>query len=769
MLELLVTLSILSPPLFWGLFDMRAKSQDQYDADRTSHQLVFPTNVTEKQVQAVIRSIGSNLRDNKFTGDPSIVFEVHSSERGIQHLLRVPSRDAEYLLDQVEGHLPGIDIVPVEKAVQPSYNHGVRLFMTNPERTLRFDNTADYSTKILKSLLTTGSETVTLQWIAYHSDRPKLIESDQGLAKSKPSLFDVVVRGTKATKDEVADRREKVNDQIFTVVGRIAASAATEARAKELVLKVTRAITSENGAANRLYSKPIPLGKLNPMVHGAVTPFNKGNMFSASELVAYLGWPVGDPQIQGLSQGVARRIPPTEAVSRVGRQIGWSNIPGINRPIAQSYDYANLNTLFAGMIGSGKSVGMSNSFHDDVSNGYGAIVIDASASESPQSLANRALDSIPKWRADDVIRVHVLADADHPVGFDPINQGAGRGAIDQITGVFTSLYPDIATGVSVRDLLHHGLWTIIDHGGLNLIDLGVLIRPQTSAEVAWADAIIKKITDPDLREFWKRMEKIGRGGPKQTEWDRYVDPLYRRLWQLVGRPEIRNMIGQSSNSLNWEEILTQNKIVVISLAGLPKDSAELLGSLLVETLWTTAQRLSPERGNALYLDEFQVTANIKNGLDDLLNRGRKHNLWVTLGTQFISELPKKTKTAIFNNVGTRIIYRTSYEEAHMWRQEFGSELLSDYDFQHARVHEAIAQIPDSSGRSIVTIKARPPQEPTGAASYIASRSRARYGRPVEEVRKEIAARRTPAKVQPQTTKPVGKGVYDVPDEPGDQS
>lgn len=762
MLELLAALGILSASSLGALFHMRSKSQKEFDADRVAVSLIFPSGVTEQQVQAAIRSIGSNLRDNKLTGDPSIVFELIATERGITHQLRVPSRDASYLFGQLEVHLPGIEITPIEKLPDASYDYGLQLSLTDPGRTIRVSSAVEYATKIIKSVQTDHpGQRVTLQWIIFNTSKVK------GQVSGKSSLTKALIFGVEPSKDELSDRHAKAIEQNYTAVGRIGVRAKTPDEARALAKEVLRALTSENNE-NRFFSKEIQFKSLDETINGANSVQVRQIQFTVSEFSAFMGWPIGDPQIPGLTQGVARRIAPTEAVARSGgRFLGWSNIHGPKlRPIHLEYDYADLNSIYAGMIGSGKSVGMANAFYDDVHTGKGGIIIDASGSESPQSLANRGLGYVPRNRVEDVIRIAVVQDADHPVAFDPLNQGAGLGAIDQIEGVFTSLYPEIASGVSVRDLLHHGLWTIIAHGGLTLVDLGALIRPKNDAEKNWANSIIKAVRDPDLREFWERMELTGRGSndtKKKSDWERYTDPLYRRLWQLVGRPEIRNMIGQSGVGLNWEDVLTNNKIVIVSLSGLPKESAELLGSMLVQTLWTTAQRLEPEIGNGLYLDEFQVTSNIKDGLDDMLNRGRKHKLWTTLGTQFLADLPPKTKNAIYNNVGTRIVYRTSADEAAMWRRQFANDQLKEFDFIHARPHEAVAQIPNISGKSVVTIKARPPAEPTGAGPAAVHRSRQKFGTPVAQVREQIIARRIaePVHAKPSNRKPTGKGPYDA--------
>src|SRR4051812_28214523 len=59
--------------------------------------------------------------------------------------------------------------------------------------------------------------------------------------------------------------------------------------------------------------------------------------------------------------------------------------------------------------------------------------------------------------------------------------------------------------------------------------------------------------------------------------------------------------------------LSANKILLVSLAGLLTETASLLGTLLVNALWTAAQTISSEKANFLYLDEFQLKTRLPMG------------------------------------------------------------------------------------------------------------------------------------------------------------
>lgn len=741
------TLPFLLP---YSIRKIKVRSQRSYDESRLIYDVVLPTGLSEDRVQAFLRAVGGNLRTGmgRWYGTPTIAFETHYTDKGIYHRLRVPESIAGYIVAELQTSVPGVDVTPVEDEEPVVWTDGVELAMSNGARTLRIANVKDMAARILGSVpMVETDEHVVLQWVISHSDRKKQTSKDR-VASSDFSIWRAVILGTQAGQPEVQDRKAKESEQNFTAIGRVGV-VAEPARARQLIAGVVRALRAENDD-NHIVPKPL---RDVTAVESASTPLMLGCQFTVSELTPMIAWPIGDPVIPGLRQGATRRLPATEAISRTGRVLGHSNIPGRERPIAISYDEVDKHEIVIGMVGSGKSVLMANSAAQDMQHGYGVIVLDASPSVSPQSLYNRALGLVPPERVGDVITINVAEDVDYPVAFNVLDQG--RGAIDQVTGVFESLYPEVASGVSVRDLLYHGLATLIEAGGYTLVDLAYLISPRNDAERKWADQVISSVSDPELKDFWNRDDiKIRSDKKREAEWSRYVAPLHRRLWQLAGRPEARHMLGQTKSKIDLEQVLRENKILLISLAGLPSETAELLGTLITDSLWTAAQGLTPEKGNGFYLDEFQVSARLKSGLESMLRLARKHKLWLCMGTQYTHTLKPDLKQAIKNSTGTRIIFETGADEASIWRRELPVKGIEEHDFISLPKYTAIAQIAGLGRNSPVTFKALPPLPETGVASAILQRSRSLYGRPIAEVKHEITDRRQPRSITGNSSRPM---------------
>lgn len=309
-------------------------NQIKHDMDREPFEIVFPIDLHAEAARAALNSMGkvNNIKQPRHGGTPTRVFVVTTTDRGFVHYLLLPSHEIEYMTQQM-SHIDGIDLIPEstelttdEKKAPPTYRRAVRVRMRHPEMLLRINDIERHSTRLLKAMQTDFSgERVTIQLIITRSDE---VKSDT--AKAAISLTQALVSGRKAFE---SDSKVKYSDeQTFVVAMRIAADAESDERANQLIAKVLRALQAEN-AGNAVYATDIK----NPTweVENATTPTDGwGLLLTTSELLAFLGWPIGDPNIEGLHQGTARRFPATEAISRTGLVFGDSDVPGRKRPVA---------------------------------------------------------------------------------------------------------------------------------------------------------------------------------------------------------------------------------------------------------------------------------------------------------------------------------------------------------------------------------------------------------------------------------------------------
>ncbi|MEA9986268.1 type IV secretory system conjugative DNA transfer family protein [Subtercola sp. RTI3] len=649
----------------------------------------------------------------------------------------VPRNEAEYIANQLRTQIPGLTVAEDTERPTLEWNYVLEVGMARPSRTLRITNAKDLSASLLASVQALGEdETILTQWIVSPAKHEQLPSKQSAPVTHDFHVTQALTGKQLAQNDEIEDRRTKLSEHNFIALGRIATVAKDEKTAKNLAYRITKSLAGAHSHSNRFVTRGGDKKKGSDQVNNAETPLTFTAQFGISELKAILAWPIGRPFVTGLPAGSTRHLFATEDVPRVGRILGDSNYPGHERAIALDYTYAIQHMYVGGKTGTGKTVLMANSFAQDVANGYGAIVVDASNSVSSESMFSRALSYVPANRMDDVIIVNVAEDLTNPVGINILDQGNPRIVADQIKDLFASMYQD-TSGVWTKQLLFHGLYTLAERKGMTFVDLMPLLNPQTKTEIAWSDDLIRSVKDKELRNFWQRWQNFSQG-----ERDRYTQPLLNRIWQLVSRPEARNIIGQSVSSFQMKEVLADNKILLISLSGLPSDTAGILGTLLVNAIWTAAQTMTPEKPNFLYLDEFQVMTKLPLGLDDMLNRARKHKLGVVMGTQYLEDITPELRNAVINNARSRVIFQSSSKEARTWKSEFRD--LDENDFMRIRQYEAVAQLATSSGvMAPVTMKTRPPQPSSGFAGRARQLSQERYGRAIGDVEAEMVSRRAP--------------------------
>jgi hypothetical protein len=729
---------------------MQFKSQVTRDRHRDTYLVTFPSDLDAERTLAWLRSISGTLpkRSGGAFSKDTLVFETWATSSGITHRLMTPRSASEYIAAQLRTHGRGVTVTKDDTRPTVDWTAGVSVGMSSPLRQLRIPRHSDLAASLLGSIQALqGDEMVMIQWVLSPAPFETPPSKEVGSMSAEFSVKSALIHGPRqATGDEVTDRRSKLDEQNLLGIGRIMARAADQKRAGELILRVESSLAAAGTATNHfkfrdpqkeLLGKDKKLAALKASAADALSPAIFPAQFNLTELAGVIAWPIGQPFVAGLPQGATRHVYATEDIPTDGRILGDSNYPGHERPIALSYDYATQHMLITGKTGTGKTVLMGNTFGIDVARGYGAIVIDASNSDSNETMFNQAKRLIPDHRIEDTIILDVNEGRSTPLGFNILEQGNPRFVADQVTQLFANLYNETA-GVYTRRLLFYGIYTLAEVPGLTMLDLLPLLERSTPEEAAWADGVIASVKDRGIREFWESWK-----AKAQPERERHMQPLINRMFQLKDRPEIRDIIGQSSSSFLVEEVLQQNKILLVNLAGLPPETSSVLGTLLVNSIWTAAQRLKPERPDFLYLDEFQVmTSKLPFGLDDMLNRARKHNLGVVMATQYLEDVPAEVRNAAINNARTKVIYQTSAKEARMWAAEFG-KTLDDSDFMRIRQYEAVAQIATSSGITApVTIRSRPPMKSTGNALQVMQRSREKFGRPIAQVMEERDKRRT---------------------------
>ena len=723
------------------------KPQSEYDKERKAYIVRFPGELPVEAVQAMFRVIHTTLPLSPFaliTGRPSLVLEAWARNGSIEFRLLVPWQFAEQVTSQIRHQVPGSVIEDDVSRPRKAWTYVEEIALSDSTRTLNVTTPEIISKDILTNLAHAlgNGEAALLQWVIAPAALQRKPSAEHPVTSTRHGILSEML-GQTASREEVEDRRRKLDYECYEVVARVAAQAKTDARARFLTDGIFKGMKTANSHNSWLVAKK-PMGDLDihqDAVNNASTPWRLSSLLNVPEMAALAGFPLGSPSIPGLPRMQGRQFFATEEIARIGRVLGISNHTSQKgRRIAQGYgDREILHAHIGGKSGTGKSVLLANSAAQDMAKGYGVVIIDASNSNSPETLFNRALNYVPYERLDDVVILNVSESVDNPVGFNILDQGNAHMVVDQVSALFQQLYPD-SKGVWTRELIHHGLYSLIEYGNATLIDLLPLLRPRTPEEITWARSVVNSVKDRQIKFFMEDWMNL-----KEEERRMRSQPLYDRLWQLNSRPEIHNILGQSKSGFNIKDVLLGNKILLVNLAGLPEDTAGLLGTLLFQALWTEAQNLTPDKHNFVYLDELQQMTKIDVGLDDILARGRKHKFTLTTSTQFMDDsdkIDKNTRSAILNNTGTKVLFESTAKEARMWLNSIGSSHVTETDITALKKYDAIAWIANERGTGDpVTFTALAPFPSTGTADRAVHLSAVKHGTPIAKVHEDIDTRR----------------------------
>jgi hypothetical protein len=205
------------------------------------------------------------------------------------------------------------------------------------------------------------------------------------------------------------------------------------------------------------------------------------------------------------------------------------------------------------------------------------------------------------------------------------------------------------------------------------------------------------------------------------------------------------MFGQKRSTINLEHIMNEGKILLVNLAKgeLSEANSRFLGMVLMAKIQAAAMRradLPPEERRMfyLYVDEFQSIATQNFIL--MLSEARKFGLGIVLANQFVSQIRNPSIVqSIFGNVGTIIVFRVGSDDAGMLEPLF-QPFFSSTDLRN--LPNWTACVKTSIGGQVVppfTVQTiLPDRKPDAQSSTtVRSRSREQYGRPREEVQKEI--------------------------------
>lgn len=751
---LLLTLDMVALVAF-GLWGVKFMDQRQRDKRwKPTYVLTLPAQpMKAEQVHDFFCTVhGLVSTSSRFGSAPTIALEQWAEDGMKTPRLRIPAHLEEDVITQLHSAIPGLRIDKEDEPPRRVWVEVRELAMSNRERGLQPESPAAASRRISASLNAVGkNETVVLQWVITGAGRKELPVKDE-TPRSQFSIIGAVSSGGRASDDEIKDRRTKESELNFKATLRIAVVAETRERARQLMKRVCNALAPAGTAYTYFRARKFLSAKeLQLRFDIAAGSTSWPNKLTVSEILRVCGWPVDSEPGVGFAPGRGMDLAPSHMIPEEGIILGRSTYPGRERPVALGWEESLRHLLLAGRTGVGKSEAMASIARQIMDAGHGMILLEIAG-----DLQRKVLDYVPPERFEDVI-VLDMADRDRPIPFDVLDQGSRTAAVDDFIALLKHKLGRAAEmGTWAAEVMHHALMTLAHTPGASFFDLLALIDPETDEERRWSRRVIEAVADPELKRWWQSQPK------KDHEWRKKVDPVRSRMWQFLSRPELRAVMGQGKSAFTWREVLLDNKILVISLKGVPDDAVELACAMFMRSLWTAIKSTPKDTLSYLMLDEAAEFMDLDINLKKMLEQARKHRVGTIAAVQQLDQFKDRAlMKSVLQNMTSKVFFDTYSEDASIIHREMK---VADTYFTNQPIYQAVAQIcANNAAAPPVTIKTLPPDRDrimASVADELIEQSRRLYGTPASQLRQQTADRRKPPDQPPPTAranpyKPIG--------------
>lgn len=392
-----------------------------------------------------------------------------------------------------------------------------------------------------------------------------------------------------------------------------------------------------------------------------------------------------------------------------------------------------------GKTGVGKSTLLLEMALADIRNGSGVCVVDPHG-----ELIEDLLLRLPPERVEDVI-LFDPSDEERPVGLNMLEAETEQEKhliVNEMIGLMYKLYDPHRQGIvgpRFEHAVRNAMLTVMAQPGNTLIEVvGVLTNNQFRAEK------VKDVKDPLVRSYWH--DQIAHTADYHKS--EVLDYIVSKFGRFVTNQLVRNIIGQSESAFDFRDVIDQRKILLVSLSKgkIGPENSIFLGSVLVPKLLIAALsrvEIPRERRHDfyLYVDEFHNFASETFAV--MLSEARKYGIAITMAHQYLDQIPEAMRAAVFGNVGTIISFRVGIDDVRHLAPEFYPVFDAD-DLTNLPKYTACVKLL-VDGLAVRPLSMRTLFDPDSGVNHEVAQkarefSRQTYGKPREQVAKEIARR-----------------------------
>ncbi len=708
-----------------------------------------------EQVFASLYSIKKSGWKQKFSIQPAVSFEIVARPEDIKFFIWTPTQYKDLIEKQIHGAYPDAEIKEVQE---------INLFTEDGKvayKSLQLSKANYYPLKTFKELSTDILASMTSSMAKMGEGESACLqilispaESDWQKAGAK-FISDTKKQesSSESAKYSVSGKQleaieSKIGKPGFETSIRIVVSAKTKETAKMHLDNISSALSQTSGEYNSLGGRKIYnkgsfmedfLYRYQPMFNIMKNHVSVLNSEELATIFHFPGRAVTTPHIHWLHSKTA---PAPAEIPEEGLYIGKSIYRGVERKIAVGDDDRRRHIYIIGATGVGKTELMKRMILQDINAGKGICFMDPHG-----DAVEDILKLIPPERAEDVIYFRP-SDTERPMGLNLLEantEDQKHFVATSVINMMYKLFDPYKTGIvgpRFEHAVRNAMLTVMSEKGATFVEV---MRALTDSR--YVQELLPKVDDLIIRRYWT--DQIAQ--TSDFHKSEVLDYITSKFGRFVTNKMIRNIIGQSTSSFSFRDVMDNGKILLINLAKgeLGEENSNFLGLILVPRILMAAMSRSdtPEnqrRDFYLYVDEFQNFATPDFAV--ILSEARKYKLNLTVANQFIGQMEEEVKNAVFGNVGTKIAFRVGVTDANYLQHEFsptfGEDDLLNVERFHAFVKTIVKNQPQTPF-SLDTTKDLSKIESIKndrTAEIIKEMSRLKFGRDLRLVDAEITRR-----------------------------
>ncbi len=544
----------------------------------------------------------------------------------------------------------------------------------------------------------------------------------------------------------------KAAKSLFEANIRIVASAPDEIRA--------RGIMESIGAAFVQFTDPVSNGfelheakgwsLKNLLFNFAFRSFAERDLsvLSTEELTSLFHFPNVPIDVPHLKAVKAREAAPAVSLPTEGLILGYNEFRGDKSQIRLETNDRRRHLYIIGQTGTGKSAFLENMVVQDIEEGRGVCLIDPHG-----DMAERLLGFVPRFRMQDVIYFNP-GDIERPMGLNMLEFDARYPhhkslVTDELLGIFNKLFNmSVAGGPIFEQYFRNAAMLVMEDpaSGSTLFEIERVLTDK-----AFRDLKLSRSKNVVVNTFWTQIAEKAGGEASLKDMVPYIASKFDGF---LSHDVMRPIIMQQRSAFNFRDVMDEGKILLVNLSKghLGELNSSLLGLIIVGKLLIAALSRADmdeakRRDFYFYIDEFQnVTTD---SIASILSEARKYRLNLTIAHQFIGQLKEEIKKAVFGNVGSMAAFRIGSDDAEFMETQF-KPVFSAYDLLNVDNYNCYVKLLiRGEPQRPFSMKTYPPRRgDSEIAAAVKELSRTKYGRPRDEVEREIFGRSTAGERHP---------------------